>query len=111
MGAGAAVELAGTLAAILLGAGRGLDAGLTPDGSGQREATAADTASASGAFARGALFNPGAIAGQGESDSSLRLLCAGSSARALSTERCVAGFACGAGGFAGGEMFRGAACV
>src|ERR1700732_1063567 len=105
-----ATGFAGSLAARLFVAGRGLDAGLTPDDSGQREATTADDAFASGAFARAASFDAGAIAGQGVFGPSLRLVCEGSSARALATECCVAGSACGAGGFGGGEIFRGAAC-
>ena len=63
-GAGAAIEFGGTLAAKLL-ACRGLDVESIPEGSGQREATTVDDAFAYAAFARGELFNAGAIAGQG----------------------------------------------
>ena len=102
-GAGAAIVVAGTLSAKMLVAGCGLGAGLTPEGSGQRETTAGDVARGSGAFDRG-VSNPAAFTGKAVLDPSLRVARAGSSARALTTEFCGAAPVCGGSGFADGEM-------
>src|SRR5579859_3412415 len=108
-GAGTAAEGGGTLAANLPIVGCAAVAVVTPDGSGQREATTGNAVLAFETSAGGLSFNAGAVMGRGAICSSLRFVCVGSSARALATECGAAGTACWAGGLAWGKMFCGAA--